>query len=149
MNIDSHIIEIPFNRTQGAYTSQNIYPLKETMSTTPVTIKGKQYNIVNWGDNNQIPYRLIEAVEKNSVMLQNKYFNLLTAYGHGLEYNDLVTINDKEPKKTTDPDIRRWIIRNNIKRFFAEQIVDLKYFAFAVSVIILNRGPLEDRAHRP
>ena len=47
MNIDSHIIEIPFNRTQGAYTSQNIYPLKVTMSTTPVTIKGKQYNIVN------------------------------------------------------------------------------------------------------
>lgn len=139
MNIDSHIIEIPFNRTQGAFTSQNIYPLKETMSTTPVTIKGKQYTIVNYGQSNQIPYRLIEAVEKNSVMLQNKYFNLLTAYGHGLEYNDLATMNDKEPKKTTDPDIRRWIIRNNIKRFFAEQIVDLKYFAFAVSVVILNR----------
>ena len=136
---DKFYFDIPFNRTNGAVSSSNVYSDREKQFTSPVDVDGKTYSIINYGENNQIPYQLTELVEKNSVMLQNKYFNLITCYGRGLEYMDLATIDDKKPKPSREPEIRKWIMRNNIKKFFAEQIVDMKYFAFAVSVVILNR----------
>lgn len=138
INLAPDIFEIPVNRV-SAVESKDIYTEKEKQYQTTVNVGNKEYTIVLYGANNQIPYRLTELVEKNSVMMQNKYFNLLTCYGRGVEYMDAATRQDKEPKPTMDKEIRHWMLRNNIKKFFAEQIVDMKYFAFAVAVVILNR----------
>lgn len=132
------VLDIPVNRVSPV-ESKDIYTQKEKQYTTAISVGNRNYQIVLYGASNQIPYRLTELVEKNSVMMQNKYFNLLTCYGRGVEYMDASTRQDKEPKPTMDPEIRRWMIRNNVKKFFAEQIVDMKYFAFAVTVVILNR----------
>ncbi|MDD5821848.1 MAG: hypothetical protein PUD23_07340, partial [Prevotella sp.] len=132
------VLDIPVNRVSPV-ESKDIYTQKEKQYTTSISVGNRNYQIVLYGASNQIPYRLTELVEKNSVMMQNKYFNLLTCYGRGVEYMDASTRQDKEPKPTMDPAIRRWMIRNNVKKFFAEQIVDMKYFAFAVTVVILDR----------
>ena len=132
------VLDIPVNRVSPV-ESKDIYTQKEKQYTTAISVGNRNYQIVLYGASNQIPYRLTELVEKNSVMMQNKYFNLLTCYGRGVEYMDAATRQDKEPKPTMDPAIRRWMIRNNVKKFFAEQIVDMKYFAFAVAVVILDR----------
>ena len=100
---------------------------------------GNTYDVVSWGSDNQLPYELKEKVEKNSVMSQDKFFNVLTCYGRGLEYMDLATQGEKKPLPSKDTDVRRFFIRNNMKRFFAEQITDLKYYFFCVCVVILNR----------
>lgn len=78
---DKFYFDIPFNRTNGAVSSSNVYSDREKQFTSPVDVDGKTYSIINYGENNQIPYQLTELVEKNSVMLQNKYFNLITCYG--------------------------------------------------------------------
>ena len=52
---------------------------------------------------------------------------------------DLATRGDEKPLPSSDKDVRRFFIRNNMKRFFAEQITDLKYYFFCVCVVILNR----------
>ena len=100
---------------------------------------GNTYEVVAWGADNQLPYQLKEKVEKNSVMSQDKFFNVLTCYGRGLEYMDVATQNEKKPLPTSDTEIKRFFIRNNMKRFFAEQVTDLKYYFFCVCVVILNR----------
>ena len=100
---------------------------------------GNTYEVVAWGADNQLPYQLKEKVEKNSVMSQDKFFNVLTCYGRGLEYMDVATRNEKNPLPTSDTEIKRFFIRNNMKRFFAEQVTDLKYYFFCVCVVILNR----------
>lgn len=134
------VIDIPIDRgAADFFDSMTVYPEKEKQYTTTVNIGDNGYSIVNYGANNNIPYRLTELVEKNSVMLQNKYFNLLTCYGRGLEYMDVATRGEKKQLPTADKEICRFLLRNNIKKFFAEQIVDMKYFAFAVCVIILSR----------
>lgn len=134
------VIEIPIDRGMSNFVdSMTVYSDKEKQYITPVTIDNKNYTIVNYGASNNIPYRLTELVEKNSVMMQNKYFNLLTCYGRGLEYMDIATRGEKKPLPTSDKDICHFLLRNNIKKFFAEQIVDMKYFAFTVCVVILNR----------
>ena len=52
---------------------------------------GNTYDVVAWGRDNQLPYELKEKVERNSVMSQDKFFNVLTCYSRGLEYMDAAT----------------------------------------------------------
>ena len=123
-----------------AVTAENIYSSPEADSYFPVTADdGNTYDVMAWGADNQLPYQLKEMVERNSVMSQDKFFNVLTCYGRGLEYMDLATRGDKKPLPTRDTDVVRFLMRNNVKRFFAEQITDLKYYFFSVCVVVLTR----------
>lgn len=124
----------------NAVTSGNVYSSPEKYDEMSVTVGEKDYTIIKWGEDNQLPYQVKDLVEKNSVMSQNKFFNTLTSYGRGLEYMDIATMGDKQPKPTTDAEIRLWLMRNSLKKFFAEQIVDIKYYFFSVAVIILNNN---------
>lgn len=132
------IIDIP--RAAGSATlSPNVFEDDTKVTTGTVDVAGKSYTYVFWGRNNNLPYEVKRLVEKNSVMSQNKFFNVLTCYGRGLEYMDSSTLDDEKPRPTRDPEIREFLIRNSMKRFFAEQIFDLKYFFFSVAVLILSR----------
>ncbi|MBQ3700827.1 MAG: hypothetical protein II886_13135 [Prevotella sp.] len=138
--IESFVFDLPNDRLSDTVTSGSLYSSPEKLTEIEVKAKdGKTYTIIGWGNDNQLPYEIKDKVERNSVMMQNKFFNLLTCYGRGLEYMDVATLGDKEPKPTRDKDIRRWLLRSSVKRFFAEQIVDLKYYFFAVAVVILDR----------
>ena len=123
-----------------AVTVSGIYSSPEQESILSVKADdGNAYDVVAWGDDNQLPYKLKEMVEKNSVMSQDKFFNVLTCYGRGLEYMDMATLGEKVQKPSRDADVRKFFMRNNVKRFFGEQITDLKYYFFCVCVVILNR----------
>ena len=124
----------------NAVTVDNIYSSRENGSIISVECDdGNRYEVAAWGHDNQMPYRLKEMVENNSVMSQDKFFNVLTCYGRGLEYMDVATYGKKHPLPTRDHDVRRFLMRNNMKRFFAEQVTDLKYYFFCVCVVILQR----------
>lgn len=100
---------------------------------TFMTVPGKDSKYVCWGANNELPFDIMKLVGKNQVMSQNKLFNVLTCYGAGLKYMD---VNTKAPTK--DPEIRRFVLQNSFPTFFLEQATDMKYFFFAVAVIILS-----------
>lgn len=94
----------------------------------------KSYQYIPFGYDNQLPFEIIRLIGSDEIMSQNKYFNVLTCYGNGLRYND-----PKTGSETTDPEIKRWFMRNSLNEFFLEQSTDMKYFFFAVAVIILSR----------
>lgn len=94
----------------------------------------QSYQYIPFGYDNQLPFEIIRLIGSDEIMSQNKYFNVLTCYGNGLRYNDPNTGSE-----TTDPEIKRWFMRNSLNEFFLEQSTDMKYFFFAVAVIILSR----------
>lgn len=137
--IDSISFDLPSNR----YTPETVqgifsYPEKDNYMT--LEINKHEYDIVRWGEDNQLPYKMMREVEKNSVMSQNKHFNVLTCYGRGLEYMDMNTRGEKKPLPTSDKTVCKFLIKNNMKKFFAEQVTDLKFYYFCVCVVILNRA---------
>ena len=134
-----NIIDIPKVTNEAVTTKENEFNSPEKYSILPVQVGPSSYNVIAWGDDNQLPYRLKEMVECNSVMSQDKFFNVLTCYGRGLEYLDIATRGTKAPLPSYDDGVRSFFIRNNMKRFFAEQITDMKYYFFCVCVVILNR----------
>lgn len=86
-----------------------------------------------WGADNQLPYRIRELIGSDEVTAQNKFFNVLTCYGAGLR------LLGSDGKETKHPDALRFARRNALSTFFLEQITDMKYFFFAVCVVILSR----------
>lgn len=87
-----------------------------------------------YGPDDELPYHLLKAIGSDEVLSQNMLFNVLTAYGSGVEYNDRVT---KTP--TTNDEILEFRMTNSMRSFFLEQCTDMKHFFFAVAVVILNR----------
>ena len=92
-----------------------------------------EYKYIPYGPDDRLPYHLIRLVGDNMVMAQNKLFNVLTCYGGGLRFRPV-------DGQTAVPDaLTEFAFRNNLDRFFIEQAMDMKYFFFTVTCIILDR----------
>jgi len=93
---------------------------------------------IPFGSSDTLPFDLIRNIGSDEVLSQNLFFNILTAYGSGLRYVDPET---KEP--SSDRDIRSFMLHNSMNEFFLEQCTDMKFYFFAVAVIILDRAGKE------
>lgn len=89
---------------------------------------------VKWGDDNHYPQNLIKAIRNDEVLSPNKELTVKTCYGAGLIFKDLTT-----GEKTTDKDVKRFMMRNNLPLFLINQITDFKYFFISIDVIILDK----------
>ena len=50
-----------------------------------IHIPGTPYKYIPFGADDQLPYNLIRQIGKDEIMSQNKFFNILTCYGNGLQ----------------------------------------------------------------
>lgn len=108
---------------------------EDAMSVDPLPVPGyEQMKYIPFGPTDKHPSNLLHTVGSDEVLSQNLFFNILTAYGSGLQYVDRNT-----KKQSEDPDIERFFIDNSMKEFFLEQCTDIKHFFFAVAVVILDR----------
>ena len=87
-----------------------------------------------FGFDNQLPYKIRELIGSDEVTAQNKLFNVLTCYGAGLQLQDEAT-----KQETQHADARRFVRRNALSSFYLEQITDMKYYFFAVCIVILSK----------
>ena len=86
-----------------------------------------------WGRDNLLPFTIERLVGSDEVTAQNKFFNVLTCYGAGLQ------LQDPDGTPTDNTEVRRFNRRSSLNRFFLEQVTDCKYYFMAVSVVILSR----------
>lgn len=63
-----------------------------------------------FGYDNELPFHIMREIGSDEVMSQNLFFNILTAYGSGLQYVDRET---KAP--TEDPEIQRFMLMNSMR----------------------------------
>ena len=91
------------------------------------------YDYVTWGEDDDVPHRLINLIGSDEVTAQNKFFNVLTCYGSGLRFVDA----DGAP--TQNKDLKLWAQRQFLPAYFLNQCTDMKYFFFTVCVFILSR----------
>lgn len=106
---------------------------REDTDTQPVVI-APGYEYMPWGADNNMPYNVIHLIENDETLTTCMDFNAEICYGGGFEFNtDNCDISSKEQ-------IKSFVRRNAISKYFLGTCKDLKYFAFAVSVIILNKN---------
>ena len=99
-----------------------------------ITIGGKTYEYYPWGGDNMLPYHMQVMIGRNMVTSQCQQFNTLTCYGQGLQF-----FNRKSGERSSEPDVRRFCLRNALHLQFWEQATDMKYYFFSVMVVTLSR----------
>lgn len=98
-----------------------------------LTIGGKIYDYVSWGDDDQFPYEVRNRIGDCMITAQSQLFNAQTTYGQGLLFTD------KDTKKPTEnEDFKTFDLINNLKQTYLEMCVDMVNYYFAVVVFILN-----------
>lgn len=92
-----------------------------------------QLRYMPYGHDNMLPFTLVRTIGSDEVLSQNLFFNVLTAYGAGLQYVDKAT-----RKPTEDEEIEEFLLHNSMSEFFLEQCTDIKHYFFSVAVVILD-----------
>ena len=103
-------------------------------SVRDIIVKGKPYKYVQWGVDDQLPYRVRKELMGNMVTAQCQQFNIVSCYGQGVRFVDRNTKSD-----VSDKDILDFCLRNSLQEVFLEQTTDIKFYSFSVTVIILSR----------
>jgi hypothetical protein len=108
----------------------------EDLGKSPMTVPGddeKKYRgFVPWGEDNKLPYEIIDSVRHDEVLSQNKLFNTLTLYGSGIK------LTNNAGEELTDKEIKDFFDYNRLPKYYLEQATDMKHFFFTVAVIILS-----------
>ena len=101
---------------------------------SPITVNGRDYEYINYGDDNNMPYELQRLLRMNMIAQRAQAFNVQCCYGQGVRFVDRATGKD-----TDDAEIRAFCLRNSVHEIFMEQATDMKFFFWNVTVIILSR----------
>ncbi len=139
MDNDFSFFYIPGTHVQAAITevedTSTVFDTHDerTLRRRPVPGYGSAMYIP-WGDDDRLPYKIIDLVGGDEVTSQNKLFNVQTCYGAGLELQDAAT-----RKPTTDKEVKDWARRQSLPSYLLEQMTDMKHFYFSVAVIILSK----------
>lgn len=115
---------------------RNVYAEDNDVTAVPLPDGG---SYVRWGFDDRLPYDVMRMIGADEVMSGNKLFNVLACYGAGLRYSA------KDGAQLPD-EAEDFVFRNSLKKFFLEQVTDMKHFYFAVSVIVMS--PSGDRIMR-
>lgn len=97
---------------------------------TRITPDNKEYK--TWGADDQLPYNIINLIEKDETVSTCQMFNAEVCYGSGLTY-DVCMASPEVVRKVED-----FLLDNPLPDYFLGVCQDMMHFNFAVSVIILN-----------
>ena len=123
--------EIPGLNCRAVITTDFSSVFREDGELLPVTLdNGLQY--IPWGADNQMPYQVIDMVERDETLATCQQFNAEVCYGAGLHYN--TTLAHPEIARR----VEEFALMNDLPSYFLGVCEDFKHFGFAVSVIILN-----------
>lgn len=107
--------------------------LFDSEEVKPREIKKGFQGYVPWGEGNDQPTTVLDKIRDDEVMSSNMWFNICTAYGRGFYY----TKSDGTP--ADDPAVKQFFKRNNMIRYWLEQLTDVKHFFFSAMLLILDR----------
>lgn len=108
-----------------------------------ITVKGfdNAPEMVPWGENNDLPVRLVDKAFKLPQMTSNLWFNIMASYGDGIKP---VKIIEEDGKKSIVPytgnnEVKTFFEENDINGYLLEQLTDMHWFFNVFPEIIFNK----------
>lgn len=105
----------------------------------PITTQG--HRVAPWGDDNTLPFKVLDMIEKNEVVSSNIQFNIQSAYGLGIK--PMMKVRSKDGtvigyKECTDQAVLDFFEENDIDGYYLESITDMMTFFNVFPEIILS-----------
>lgn len=134
-SFDSFFEVVPLYEGKAILSFDSSAVFKEEDEISPVKIRDG-YSYVPWGGDNQMPYNIISIFEEDETLAACQMFNAEVCYAGGLR---LESPEGKQVSSSVADDADLFFLNNNIPNFFLGSCKDLKYFEFAVSVLIFSK----------
>lgn len=96
----------------------------------------KNIIVAPWGEDNDLPQRVLEKIEVNDVVGSNLLFNIESAYGLGIK--PMVRQPDGELTDCVDEEVLNFFEDNDITGFFLEQVSDMMTFFNVFPQVVLS-----------
>lgn len=127
----SSVETLPGLEAKAVFQVDSSAAFREDTDISPVIVD-KTLSYMPWGADNQLPYNVLDLIEKDETLSTCQLFNAEVCYGSGLIYN--TEASDSRVKE----EIEDFMLENDMPSYFLGVCQDLKHFAFAVSVVILS-----------
>ena len=127
----SSVENVPGIEARAVFTVNSATVFKEDVDIVP-TIVDETLSYIPWGGNNQLPFNIIDLIEKDETLATCQVFNAEVCFGSGLRYDTCLA------SQTVRDEIEDFTLDNDLAAYFLGVSQDFKHFGFAVSVIILN-----------
>lgn len=137
-SVQNSVSEGTRSEVMSHYDKDSYYPDCREVHTKTIGIDGTEYEYVQWGDDDMLPYELQNRNHANMVISQCMLFNTEVCYGQGLQF-----IDRKTEERAADKKIRDFCMHNSLHLQFLAQASDMKEFYFSVLVISLSRDGKE------
>ena len=125
----SSVENLPDARKAVAFTVNSSQVFREDDDICPVTLN-KDLQYMPWGADNQMPYRVLELIEKDETLSTCQMFNAEICYGNGLQYNT------EACSAQVKADVEDFLLANALPSYFLGVCQDFKHFGWCCSVII-------------
>ena len=96
------------------------------------TVVDDKLSYIPWGGDNQMPFDILDLIEKDETLATCQCFNAEVCYGSGLRYDTRVA------SASVKNEVEDFLLDNDLASYFLGVSQDFKHFGFAVSVLILN-----------
>ena len=122
---------IPLTNARAAFVTKTSEVFRESGHLSTKTV-GKGIEYVPWGEKDDMPYEIIRLIEQDETLATCQNFNSEVCYGSGLRYCT------QEATEDITRAVDEFLEDNPLPDYFLGVCQDLKYFNFAISVIVLN-----------
>ena len=130
LNFNS-VENVPGYEARAAFTVNSSSVFKEDIDIVP-TIVDDTLSYIPWGGDNQMPFDILNLIEKDETLATCQIFNAEVCYGSGLRYDTCVAT------AKVKSEVEDFTLYNDLAAYFLGVSQDFKHFDFAVSVLILN-----------
>ncbi len=127
----SSVEQLPGLKARAAFTVNSQSVFREDTDIVPTLIDDK-LSYIPWGGDNQMPFDILDLIEKDETLATCQCFNAEVCYGAGLRYDTCIA-SDAVKQEVED-----FYLDNDLAAYFLGVSQDFKHFGFAVSVLILN-----------
>lgn len=130
LNFNS-VEDLPSLSARAIFKVNSSSVFKEDVDIVP-TIVDDKLSYIPWGGDNQMPFDILDLIEKDETLATCQCFNAEVCYGSGLRYDTRVAT------ASVKNEVEDFLLDNDLPAYFLGVSQDFKHFGFAVSVLILN-----------
>ena len=123
--------DMPDVNAKAVFTVDSSSVFKEDVDDCPVVVD-ENTSYMKWGGDNEIPYHVLDMIEKDETLSTCQMFNAEVCYGNGLVYNTEAA--SASAKKEVDD----FLMDNDLPTYFLGACQDFKHFGLCFSIIFLN-----------
>ena len=91
--------------------SNTIFDGGDNIVPRTVSVGGRTFEYIPFGEDDMLPYELIDKVGSNLVLAQNQLFNMLSCYGQGIRFFD-----KESGEKTKNTDIEDFCFSTQLNK---------------------------------